>query len=76
MENSKTPNGLYIFVQNGNVAHSSIRSSIKDTKQASKTSVSHGSTAQIDVPHTHGVFVIAACMYQLYCGETLNGWFE
>ena len=22
------------------------------------------------------VFVIAACMYQLYCGETLIGWFE
>ena len=22
------------------------------------------------------LFVIAACMYQLYCGETLIGWFE
>ena len=26
--------------------------------------------------NTFIVFVIAACMYQLYCGETLIGWFE
>ena len=35
------------------------RSSITDTKQAPRKTTSHSSTAQMDVPHTHG----AACWW-------------
>ena len=51
------PKGPNIFVHSGDTAHSSNkrRSSITDTKQAPNESTSHSSTAQMDVPHTHGV---------------------
>ena len=43
-----------IFVQNGDAAHNSSRRQVIDftyTRQAPKKSTSHGSTAQMDLPH-------------------------
>ena len=51
------PNGPYIFIQNSDAAYSSNKRQvvITDTKQTPKKSNSNSSTAQMNVPHTHGV---------------------
>ena len=56
-------NGSNIFVQNGDDAHNNNNNNSSSerqvihyyTEQAPKKSTSHSSTAQMDVPHTHGV---------------------
>ena len=50
-------NGPNIFVQNGDAAHNSSDRQVIDCLYDSgpENPTSHSSTAQIDVPHTHGV---------------------
>ena len=51
-------NGPNMFVQNDDAAHNSSKRQVIDYKYEAgheKKSTNHISTAQMDVPHTHGV---------------------
>ena len=69
------PNGPNVFVQNGDAAHSSSKKQVIDylyeAGPENKKATSHSSsTAQIDVPHTHGV-ACWCCWAAAFCRRAL-----